>query len=249
MKKLILFTYIILFISFAALSQSLSLIYNGNPVTYNDSVIQMSGNALYTVALNGLVVKNKSTSGTVTVKVKKVIIDTLAGTTNSICFGINCYPASVYVAPSASDPPVTIAVGATNTSFTGDYVPNGIAGATTVRYVFFNSSNVNDTASVKVIYNGLSGIEEIHKSEIVFHDAYPNPSNSFTTINYTLPKQTSSASIVIRNILGSEVMVSNLEELSGRKTINTSDLKDGIYFYSLLINDKIYYTRKLVVRH
>jgi len=245
MKKLILFTYILSIISYSVFSQNLSLLFNGSPIS-SDTTIQVSGPYNTTIDFAGIVVKNNST-GSLSIKAKKVIIDTIAGTTNTICFGVSCYPPTTYVTPAA----VVIAGGATDATFIAHYSANSRAGNSHIRYVFFDTNNTNDSISVIANYDAINntGINELNGNDVSIRDAYPNPSNNYTTFNYSLPKQTTNAKITLRNLLGSEVLSANLDELNGKKTISTADLKEGIYFYSLIVNDKIYYTRKLVVRH
>ncbi len=245
MKKLILFTYILSIISFAVFSQSLT-ISNGDTLLSNNATVNVSGNFNSTVSISTLKVKNTS-AGTLNVKVRRVTLDSVVNSTNSFCFAGSCFGPTTYVSPSTA----TINASAIDASFIGDYYPNGKAGATTVLYTFYNLANLQDTVCVKVIYLGIdnTGVNDIHKSDIVFRDAYPNPANNVATFSYALPKQTNSAKIVLRNLLGAEVMSTNLEELNGKKTISTSDIKEGIYFYSLIVNEKVFYTRKLVVKH
>jgi hypothetical protein len=40
-----------------------------------------------------------------------------------------------------------------------------------------------------------------------------------------------------------------LPNLEGNAVISTAELKSGIYFYSLIVNDRIFTTRKLIIQH
>src|SRR5688500_19415218 len=70
------------------------------------------------------------------IKVSRKIISEVMGSENNFCWGVNCYPPFVSVSPDAE----TINAGASNTSFIGDYIPNGMAGITTIRYSFFRAT-------------------------------------------------------------------------------------------------------------
>ena len=230
-------------LSFAAYCQSISLIYNGVTQT-NNTLVPINGDVNSTLDYIGVKIKNIS-SGTLNIKMKKVVMDSVPNSTNDFCFFDNCFSSTVWLAPNV----LVLTPNAVDSNFSGHYHANGTPGTTTVRYVFFNEANPQDSVCVRVQFNGIMGISEIHRSDITFSDAYPNPANNTTTVSYVLPKQTNTAYITIRNLLGSDVMKINLEDLNGRKTINTSDMKEGIYFYSLTVNNKIYYTRKLIVKH
>lgn len=74
----------------------------------------------------------------------------------------------------------------------------------------------------------------------------PNPFNSTTKINYILPKQYTSAKIIITDKLGKtlkEVNVSN----NGSLDIDASTFSSGTYQYSLVIDKKIIDTKQMVL--
>lgn len=80
-------------------------------------------------------------------------------------------------------------------------------------------------------------------------NAYPNPANAETKLDYNFKVITSNAKIIIRSLLGYVVSEHNIEDNAGTISIPTSDLPGGIYFYSLSVGGDIIITRKLVVRH
>ena len=81
-----------------------------------------------------------------------------------------------------------------------------------------------------------------------FSAAYPNPASGSISLEYNIPFG-SSGKIMLRNLLGSIVRKVNLEKSEGIAVISTNDLKDGLYFYSVILNNKIEVTRKLVIKH
>ncbi len=179
------------------------------------------------------------------VKVKKVERSLINGTLNYFCWGL-CYATTVYVSPD----PVNIPAGTTNnTDFSGHYSPLDSIGFSIIRYVFFDQNNPADTVCVNVQYDtrqlGIDNTLLKNKNSI---SAYPNPADNFTSFVYNLAQGTS-ASVLIRNILGSVVKEINLNNPEGKITINTNDLNDGIYFYSLIENGLSKSTRKLIVKH
>ena len=79
-------------------------------------------------------------------------------------------------------------------------------------------------------------------------EVYPNPANNLASIDYDCSASKNS-NIVIYNMLGTEVEKINVSGKSGKARINTSLYKEGIYFYSLLIDNEVIRTQKLIVRH
>jgi hypothetical protein len=61
--------------------------------------------------------------------------------------------------------------------------------------------------------------------------------------------QGSDAKLIIRNLLGTVVRDVDINSKSGKLSLNTSDLADGVYFYSVIVNGNPQFTKKLVIRH
>ena len=57
------------------------------------------------------------------------------------------------------------------------------------------------------------------------------------------------ARIAFFNLLGSKVYEIELSKSEGTITISTADFTEGIYFYSLLIENEASQTQKLIIRH
>ena len=242
MKKSLLFL-ICLFIGISfVFSQNLKIYQNGNILT-NNQVLNITGdvNELITLSLH---LKNISTS-TINVKLKKLENSIVLGSENSFCYAGQCYSPTTMVSLDSS----VIPANTFDTTFLADYGANGKSGTSKITYVFFNTANLNDSVCVIVNYTTAVGINTITKSEVNFSDAFPNPANNSVSFNYELPKQTTTAKIKICNILGSCVAEIDLTEHNGKKTLNTSELNNGIYFYSLILNNKLFYTRKIVIKH
>lgn len=80
-----------------------------------------------------------------------------------------------------------------------------------------------------------NNIERMIPSEYELSNAYPNPFNPTTTINYQIPKE---GHVILRvyAVLGREVatLVNELKA-SGRNSVNfyASTLASGVYYYSI----------------
>ncbi|MCK9163760.1 MAG: T9SS type A sorting domain-containing protein [Bacteroidales bacterium] len=81
-------------------------------------------------------------------------------------------------------------------------------------------------------------------------EVYPNPANSYTTINYTLSSDYNTGKIVIRNMIGKEVKTISINGgSSAKQVVSTSDLPNGVYFYSIVGEGQTISTKKLIVKH
>jgi hypothetical protein len=237
MKRLIPAVSLFILIAVAGFAQNLSLSDSAGPLAVNSTVV-FAGTPDMEIVSYAFVTNNSA--NVMDLRAKKVILDTIPGSLNLFCWDI-CYAPSVYVSNI-----VAIPAGGTFTSFTGHYTGN-TSGVSHIRYVFFNAANPNDSVWFNVTYSAYPlGISENREAKI--SNAYPNPANASTRIEYSLPTG-NIGSIVVRNVLGSEVKNVSLANTVGKAVISTSDLKEGIYFYSFIVNGEIRATRKLIVQH
>lgn len=184
-------------------------------------------------------------SSSVDVHVNRTETNMVSGSASSFCWGIACYPPTT----SHSNTPQTIDGGATDPSFLGYYHPQGNAGVSTVRWTFYvvgdSAATVQD---VDVDYdasfaNSIADITLENKLGVVS----PNPADKTTALNYSF--NGNNAEIVIMDMLGAEVHRYDLNAPQGVTILNVSGLKNGIYFYSLIVDGDIQATKKMVVAH
>lgn len=109
-----------------------------------------------------------------------------------------------------------------------------------------NLTSVNDSSGKTKVVNQSSTKENLIK-KIRFDKAYPNPATTNIQIEYSIPVETTSAKIIIRNLVGDVVIETPLKELQGKANISVADLESGVYFYSLLLNESTLTTRKLII--
>jgi hypothetical protein len=166
----------------------------------------------------------------------------LPGTSNVFCWGL-CYSPEVFVSPDS----ILVDAGTTNTAdFSGHYIPTGVLGISTIRYVFFDINNLSDTVCVNINFSTYpESINEL--SNVSLSNAYPNPANNAVSFSCSI-LQNSDAKLIIRNILGSVVKEVGIVN-SGKISMNTSELADGVYFYTFIVNGNSQGTKKLVIRH
>ena len=174
-------------------------------------------------------------------------LQTVQGTENSFCWAGNCYSAMT----DTSDADYDLVLPSGNTSaqpFSGHYTHQSTFGETIVKYTLFERGNLDNSVSVVVIFKySLTGIEDNSFNDITFSNAYPNPATNTVNFDYKLSSN-SNATISIVNLLGSVVKRSNLNPASNKISIDVSDLPQGVYFYSIDLDGKVYKTQKLIVK-
>lgn len=76
---------------------------------------------------------------------------------------------------------------------------------------------------------------------------FPNPSRDYAAFKYTLPAGTTGALLQIKDLLGRAVLYEPLPGSEGRTLVNTSPWPPGTYIYSLLVGNKEYNGKIMVV--
>ena len=239
MRKSILSIFVLIVFGLAAYSQS-AIIKDEDGNIVSGQTYNLSGTD---TILCHLSVTNSSASS-VDYKLKKVQINIVPGSENVFCWD-NCYPPSTMVSQGT----VSIGAGQTNsTAFVGDYYSKGTEGSSTIRYIFVNNADKNDTSWVNVVYTSTVGIER-NIPVFTLSNPYPNPSNENVSFKFAINKPYSQAAIRIFDLLGNVVLEKNIIETEGVTTLVTTNLMNGIYFYSIVIDEKPYVSRKMVVKH
>ncbi|MBD2714608.1 T9SS type A sorting domain-containing protein [Microvirga sp. STR05] len=88
------------------------------------------------------------------------------------------------------------------------------------------------------------------KAASIGMSVYPNPSKGLVTVTVS-QKVGSEYKLRLSNIIGREVRTVTLrpETAAAGVPINLSDLPTGMYIYSLLVNDKVVATKRLVLQN
>ncbi|MDP2424598.1 MAG: T9SS type A sorting domain-containing protein [Bacteroidales bacterium] len=244
-------TYILPIISFLYLSQTFAQSFtlsDANGPLPNGSVVEViavPGTDLvqFYASITNISINTKN------VRVRKTEIQLVTGSLNTFCFAGHCYGTGVFTSPDQ----LTLAPGQTSArnDFYGDYLPENNQGTSRIRYTFFNSQNTSDTVSVVVHY--IIGFVRINELLATLTNAisspFPNPASTSVSFDISLPPQVSDAKLVVRNLLGGQVMEKQLSQALERVSLPVHDLREGIYFYTLLVNgDNAVKTGKLIVK-
>lgn len=177
---------------------------------------------------------------------EKVEMQVVENTQNYFCWG-NCFLSTVYV----SDP-VNLDAGQFEV-FSMHYMYNDaiedVAGLEQImQYYLYPANNPDDIFVINVIFKySLDGVEDISNID-EFSNAYPMPASNVVNFDYNFASSVD-AEVAIYNMMGQEVLRSDISGTSGKLSLNVSDLADGVYFYSLVVNGKTEKSSKLVVRH
>ena len=179
---------------------------------------------------------------------RKIEVDVLSGTDNTFCWSGSCYPPGT----DESHAPMTLAPGQVSTEddFYVDYEPNGQEGTTILKFEFYSENEDDfDTVEITLVFTTeqTTGIAGAGQAAWTLSNPAPNPARDFTRFNFELPMNTRSASLVIRTITGSLVKEIPLDPASNSLRIDTSSFRNGIFLYSLVLDDRVVVTQKFVV--
>ena len=90
------------------------------------------------------------------------------------------------------------------------------------------------------------GVKEASTTNVSL-SAYPNPapSNSIINVSYSISNNNS---LIIRNLLGADVLNMPLNPHENKISIDVSTLKQGVYFYAIENKNQILIAKKLIVK-
>lgn len=133
--------------------------------------------------------------------------------------------------------------------FKAYYQPKGNIGISIIEYTFFNVSVENEFVTLVIKFNTTSDdIDENIIRNMTVSNAYPNPASDILNLDFDFPVEVESASVRIVNVLGSVVAQQDINTMDNKIGLDISNLNDGIYFYSLFINDEVYRTEKIIIK-
>ncbi len=112
-------------------------------------------------------------------------------------------------------------------------------------------------SQITLLQNKLSDVNKrshndnlLDRNRTRFSTNYPNSFESSTDIDYFIAKGVKNASIVIYNTEGSTIKTFQLTEREQKSQLNIEKegLKSGVYFYSLIADDIVMGTKKMIVK-
>lgn len=244
MTRLILLSLVLLMSSFAY-SQSFELRdYNNNLIT-NDQQVDIWGDASSIELDYGLHSEN-ATNNTVTVGLRRYEVDVTSGSQNYFCWNVCYSPTDAGVRQTwVAQDALIMETDSVYTNFHAYHRPTGTTGLSVYRYVFYNKTDLNDTISVTITFNASpNSVNELTAAEKL--TIYPNPVANMAHITYKL-ENNDEAKLELHNMLGSKVKEIKLDATQNKLDLSVRDLNPGVYFYTLVQDNKAIATKRLVV--
>jgi Secretion system C-terminal sorting domain/PKD domain len=90
---------------------------------------------------------------------------------------------------------------------------------------------------------------EARSKELVALQNYPNPFNQSTIIDYQIWQSFNQAELRITNILGQVLFSQNLQKPIDKVEIDGSNLANGLYYYSIVVDNSVKLTKSMSVIH
>jgi hypothetical protein len=245
MKKFTLLMITFLFSFSLAHAQSYSLSWDGNEI--GEEVMLLGDPADFELVFHAILTNNSD--DTDTIKVRRTFVQMVDGALHYLCWGLCYAPNSetVFVSPAY----IVLGPGEScgEEDFAGHYEINGAIGTSIVEYTFFNQSDEDENITVTVTYKASpENIAEQIMANGFISEIYPNPAIRQVTLDYELTPQVDNASLRVMNLLGAVVKDFDLNKSASNIRLDVSDLTSGVYFYSIIINNEVYKTKKLIVK-
>lgn len=177
---------------------------------------------------------------------KKTPTNFVEGTTTWICFGECLIPSTEVqqTAPQQLEADTTLLL---SCHYMADDYLAVLGQEQHITLEIWNAATPEETFVINVVFKySLDGMENITAVE-EFSNAYPMPAHDVINFDYSFNAGVNSAVIAVYNMMGQEVMRSEISGMSGRHSLNISDLVDGIYFYSLVVNGRTEKSNKMVI--
>lgn len=191
---------------------------------------------------------HNNTSNGMNIKIAREVINELTDLQFSFCWGTACFDPTVDTSANYQFVPANGQTGETE-NLLADFYPKEKIGTAIVKYTAYNMDMTEAQATVVLKYWASPEAinEDVMKGGSI-SDVYPNPASNNVSFDYQLTSKVNSAKIKIFNVLGSTVKEADIVGKDGKLSVNVSDLENGVYFYSVIINGEIYTTKKLIVR-
>lgn len=187
-------------------------------------------------------IKNNGSQAT-ELMIRRENVQMPAGFNNTICIDGFCYPA-VQDSPNGI---VNIASGATDSTFYGTFNNlQGTSGDLCVTYIIYNAQNSAEFVTVRAYYGAcLTASVAENTAESVMLSAFPNPANGMVNIKYNIQGE---GQLMVTDITGKTVKTVRLNAGSQTLALDITDLRPGVYVYSVQVAGKRIISKKLAVR-
>lgn len=237
MKRLFLFlTWLWLFLPVISGAQQIRVLSEG---------LQFSGD-LGSSQRKSIILQNESSQS------KIYLLKNLRGNVGSsqkvkICIGDQCYDPKKDIAKIK----LSLSPGEIVTDLYLEFEMGIVETMGSFELFFVNAENTRETFMVEARYsvsNPNTKIDEFDYKEIKLSDVYPNPSSRVAQLDYQYKNPKVKAKITINSFIGNPVAEYELDPERNTLLINVSEFKEGIYFYTLFLDNKNIVTKKLQIK-
>ena len=214
-----------------------------------DKISDDSVEADYFTEMSTYVTVENVSANTNIYRVERQELSMVPGHSSYFCWSIDCYPPNVSIATST----VTLGPNEKDSTFTGYLTPydslGPYDGTSVVKYVFYNDGDLSDSISAVFVYTATPASGEVQARVLNSNDfyAFPNPTVNELKVAYGDITGVQKGRLIIRNILGSELIVQNIDLKNNIAHIDVSRLNKGVYFYSVELDGKNVHTKKFAV--
>jgi len=162
-----------------------------------------------------------------------------------LCFGDQCFDPKKDLAKVS----VKLAPGEIYTDFYLEFELGIAETVGTFELVFVNADAFRESFLVEGRYEvtGTAKGDFLHK-DIKVSEIYPNPSNRVAQLDYTLLNPKVKSKITVTSFIGNPIAEYDLDPTRNSLVINVSEFQPGVYFYTLVVDNKNVVTKKLQVK-
>ena len=215
-------------VSFSAFSQSLEVLYEGQPFGDTLTLTVSDVENFQTYYLDIANISNRS----INVRVKRELVSLLDGASNMFCFDSYCFDSDSPMETFFIDEYDTFSYENNGTdAFHLTYFANGQFGKSVVRYTFVNSMIDIDTTSVTIIFDSeAAGVAEAAEQNCI--SAFPNPTTGKVIV--ALP-QTEAGNITLSvfDVTGRFLFSTLANSDEKNKELDLTDYPSGLYFVNI----------------
>ena len=173
-------------------------------------------------------------------------VDWTIGAPFGVCGGGTCSDLTLLSPPANIGSPSSLDAGATTTAaMTHVQALVGVAEGNFVTVHVYEEGNPSNSVTF-TFEAGVVGINDNININDNFISAYPNPATNYVNFSYNY-KSNENAYIVITNVLGKEFKKINITNNKGIQKVGINNLKSGIYFYTLFVDNKAIISKKLII--
>ncbi|HET6226719.1 MAG TPA: T9SS type A sorting domain-containing protein [Bacteroidia bacterium] len=238
--------FLLVVIPMISFGQSIHILHNNEDLTNKSITVPVYKDTDFTTEFS---LQNTATDNGV-YQVNRTILDPSIDDCSLLmfCTGTQCYPPSDKITWTPSDKGFTIYANTTLPDYLLAHYTiceTACKDLNVLYRVYRTASGTKDTAYLTIKYSCIVGIEE-ERELVKLSDAYPNPATSDFSVNYffNTPAQ---AYIELTDALCRKIIEKPLIKNETLININTSQLSPGVYFYTLIIDNKRIKTKRLII--